>query len=317
MIFQDHTETIGGYLNWYKSSLQNTGIKEEQCNQSDKFSKYLVMAYWRKMDRQITHRFSLGLVYHLAQIMNKKDVALYDKFTMVVSQLPDSLHPAKIWALQLQLQQQFDQKILADILGSQIGEPDQEAVEKLLWACSDETGGSLYTCNTAKAFHNLLIWTLTTYARLLCEMKEYIVAEDWEAAGPHAGGFLGMAHLLNAIVHSAAFDEHMELLQQSQCLELPSLQCQADYLKFGGDKKWLNKHSRNGGEGNGDDEANEDGKDDQPEKQDQYSDSSFMEPSMVVSCWIKTFIKHFMAKHRLEAHCCMLHSHGHSRHSRV
>jgi hypothetical protein len=318
MVFEDHAETISGYLNWYKSSLRNPGIEEKRFDQSDKFSKYLVMACWRKMDRRITHWFSLGLVYHLAQITNKQNATLYDNFTMAASQLPDSSQSAKNRALRLHLQEQFDQEILADILGNHDDDPDQEGAAKLLRACSDETGGSLYTRDTAEAFHNLLVGTLITYARLLRDMKEYVHAKDWEgAAGPTTGGFLGMVRLLDVIVHSKAFDEHMELLQRSRCLELPSLQHRADYLRYTAKEGLIQAyapHSGDSGGDDGDDEADgddgDDEDDDQPEEQSQYSSIFPLEPSTVASRWIKLFVKHFVAKHRLEAHCRVLHSHG-------
>lgn len=319
MVFQDHAETIGGYLNWYKSSLRNAGIKEEERrDQSDKFSKYLVMACWRKMDRRITQWFSLGLVYHLAQITNKENATLYKRFTTAASQLPDSSQSAKNRALRLHLQQQFDQEILADILESQARGHNQEFAAKLLQACSDETGGPLYTRDTAEAFHNLLVGTLITYAKLLCKMKGYVHAKNWKAAGPHAGGFLGMARLLDAIVHSSAFNQHMELLQRSRCLELPSLQRRAEYLDFGAKKEMTGAHRSSGGgsESDGDDELDDDDDDDnddegdEPEEQDHHSGGTPLEPSTVASRWIKLFVKHFVAKHRLEAHCRVLHSHG-------
>jgi len=50
----------------------------------------------------------------------------------------------------------------------------------------------------------------------------------------------------------------------------------------------------------GDDED----EDDQP--QDQYLNN----PQCTVSCWIKLLVKHLVAKHRLETHCCRLHTHG-------
>ena len=84
---------------------------------------------------------------------------------MAASQLPNSSQSAKNQALQLHLQQQFDQEILADILESQAQGYNQEFAAKLLQAYSDETGRPLYTCDMAEAFHNLLIGTLITYAK--------------------------------------------------------------------------------------------------------------------------------------------------------
>jgi len=80
-----------------------------------------------------------------------------------------------------------------------------------------------------------------------------------------------MARLLDVIVHSTAFDQHMELLQWSRCLELPSLQRWADYLEFGAENEMTQAytHSRDGGETDGDGEPHDE--DEQPEEQDQDS----------------------------------------------
>jgi len=228
MVFQNHAETICGYLNWYKSSLQKTEVDEDQWNiQSDKFSKYLVMTCWKKMEWQIPNWSSHGLIYHLVRITNGGDATMYARFTTAASQLRSSPELAKN---QAHLKKLLNEETLVFILQGQVGRPDKETVTKLLQACDDNAGRSLYTCDTVEAFHNLLVGTLIAYANFLCGIKQHVFAGKWKNAGVSARGFLSMVHLLNAVVHSEAFNRHMKLLQQAQCLELPSQQHQADYM---------------------------------------------------------------------------------------
>ena len=127
--------------------------------------------------------------------------------------------------------------------------------------------------------------------------------EKWKNTGVSAHGFLSMVCLLDAIVHSEAFDWHMKLLQQVQCLELPSQQSQADYLEFAAEKGMTSDIPQRDNK-NDEDDGDEGDEVNQPE--DQYLNN----PQHTVSSWIKLLVKHFMAKHRLEAHCCRLHTCG-------
>ena len=173
------------------------------------------------MERRISHWSSHGLIYHLVHVTNGADAAMYSRFIMAVNQLHSSPELAKNQALQAHLKKMLDEETLVYILQGQVGRPDREAATKLLQACDDDTGRSLYTCDMAKAFHNLLVGTLITYANFLCGIQEHIFTEKWKNTSVSAHGFLSMVCLLNAIVHSEAFDWHMKLLQQVQCLELP------------------------------------------------------------------------------------------------
>ena len=128
---------------------------------------------------------------------------------------------------------------------------------KLLQACDDNAGRSLYTCDRAKAFHNLLVGTLIMYANFLCGIKQHIFAGKWKNAGVSARGFLSMVLLLDAIVHSEVFDRHMKLLQQAQCLELPSQRRQADYMEFSAEKGMMSDTSRKHDGDDGDEMEND------------------------------------------------------------
>jgi len=313
MVFQDHTETICGYLNWYKSSLQKTEVDKDQWNtQSDKFSKYLVMTCWKKMEQQISHWSGLGLIYHLVRITNGGDATMYTRFTTAVSQLRSSPELAKNQVLQVHLKELLNKKTLVFILQGQVGRSNKEAVMKLLQACDNNVGRSLYTCDTAKAFHNLLVGTLIAYANFLCGIKQHIFAGTLKNAGVSACGFLSMVHLLDAIVHSKAFDQHIKLLQQVQCLELLSQQCQADYMEFSAEKGMMSDTPRKHDGDNRDDEDKgyDEDKRDNEDEDDQPQDQYLNNPQCTMSCWIKLLVKHLIAKHRLETHCCRLHTHG-------
>ena len=131
MVFQDHAETICGYLNWYKSSLRKTEVDKDQWNtQLDKFLKYLVMTYWKKMEWWIFHWSGLGLIYHLTRITNGGDATMYTRFTTAVSQLHSSPELAKNQALQAHLEKLLNKETLVFILQGQVGQPDKEAVMK-------------------------------------------------------------------------------------------------------------------------------------------------------------------------------------------
>jgi len=133
-----------------------------------------------------------------------------------------------------------------------------------------------------------------------------------ENASVSAHGFLSMVHLLDAIVHSKAFNQHMKLQQQVQYLELPSQQRQADYMEFSAEKGMMSdtpwKHD--GDDGDDEDEGYDEDKGDNEDEDDQPQDQYLNNPQCTMSCWIKLLVKHIMVKHRLETHCHRLHTHG-------
>jgi len=128
------------------------------------------------MERRISHWSGRGLIYHLVHITNGGDATMYARFTMVASQLHSSPELAKNQALQAHLKKLLNKETLVFILQGQVGRPDKEAVTKLLQAYDDNAGRSLYTCDTAEAFHNLLVGTLIVYANFLCGIKQHVFA---------------------------------------------------------------------------------------------------------------------------------------------
>jgi hypothetical protein len=61
--FGTHVVTVQDYLNWYR-----VADNKEQQDRSKMFSEYLVSACWRKMERQIGHWASVGLIQNLHNI---------------------------------------------------------------------------------------------------------------------------------------------------------------------------------------------------------------------------------------------------------
>ena len=239
MSFPNHVATVSAYLDAYRKELDSA--RREVL--SARFSRYLILACWKKMRSRVSHWAVVGIICNLALAPHE---------TLLRMKVQPSTQADKRLAMNLMA--------LNNVSGldgplSYYQPPyanEDASISCLLRACEDSR--PLYTKDTAIDFHRLLVGTLLAYASLV---EGYYKASPTERA--QIDKHLSISGtLLRLVLYSDAFDCHMKSLVQANppILSFPMSDHIDEYVDFARDRdircqRPYGSHQKSGSGGEG------------------------------------------------------------------
>ena len=293
--FLNHIATVNHYLNVFRRAPE-----DERPDLSKSFSKYLVMACWRRMAQRTHHWASIGILCDLHAI--PKDV-----ISSATSELASSPPNGNDLALAKAISGLHANLKAVGLIAANAGVVASDfsnLFDVTKKALSLQGPICLYTQSTTVEFHHLLVGTAVTFAQSLRVMRTSETGKSY--AQEFAPFIYKYGTLLHAILHSKAFARHLVLLKDWGYLSTPSLAKLERYEHFGRKANLFNPNQLDlmAGAAEEEDELNREAE--------QFL--GMEDPRMgmedprveLIRGWMKKFVNHFAAQRILEYHCAKL-----------
>ncbi|KAF8336794.1 hypothetical protein F5887DRAFT_985724 [Amanita rubescens] len=312
-----HAKTVCSYLNDFKaasSDLKGNPKGDDQMGYGRKFFNYLLSFCWEKLHRRFTSWPGLGFVYHLEltwlKLENSDAINEYSQWESF-----DIPHTGDNSLTKFLKKHDFIPVVLDAILTR--GRAFETASFRSLMGAVQNDQHALFTKNTAKDFHRLV---LGTFIMLTAELEQFKTHyRNWKQLDANARNTamqsfrrIGLyTRLLLNILASTSFRTYMMFMAQGGVKNLvPVFEDRSSY-----DSKWkLRKSVLMGGPSSAvtpieGEIANVEEPSDEEAEVDLEALGPNEDDVSVLVRWIRGFLLQFIGKRHLEQKCTKMHAH--------